>query len=69
MRVGNSIGKIVKVDNTNLEVSRGCFARIYMEIDLSKPLIPMVHILGYNQQVDYAGLHQICFDRGQYAHE
>lgn len=35
MRVCNSIGKIVKVDNTNLEASRGCFARIYVEIDIS----------------------------------
>lgn len=37
-RVGNKIGRPVKVDRTMLLASRDKFARVYVEVDLKKPL-------------------------------
>lgn len=37
-------------------------------MDLQKPLIPIIQILGHNQSVEYEGLHQICFECGKYGH-
>ncbi|CAN1124775.1 hypothetical protein LINPERHAP2_LOCUS2540 [Linum perenne] len=37
--IGNKIGKTVRLDLTTLEGSRGNFARICVEVDLSKPLL------------------------------
>ena len=39
MKVGEKIGKPVKIDEARFLVSRGHFAHVCMEIDLEKPLI------------------------------
>lgn len=64
MRVGNYLGNAVKVDDTSRETLRGRFARICFEVDLNKPIIPIVNVLGHNEAVEHEGLHQICFDCG-----
>ncbi|CAN1120338.1 hypothetical protein LINPERHAP2_LOCUS151 [Linum perenne] len=38
-RIGDRIGRTVRIDHTTLEGSRGNFARICVEVDLSKPLL------------------------------
>lgn len=40
-RVGNRLGKTLRVDETTLMASRGRFARISVEVDLHQPLISM----------------------------
>lgn len=47
---------------------RGKFARLCVQIDLKKSLIPMVHVMGHNQRIEYERLHRICFECGQYGH-
>ncbi|KAL0391297.1 UNVERIFIED_CONTAM: hypothetical protein Slati_4575900 [Sesamum latifolium] len=61
MRIGNRIGRAVKVDETMAASRR--YARVCVEVDLTKPL---VSLLGFAQAVEYEGLHQICFDCGKY---
>ncbi|KAI9109439.1 hypothetical protein K1719_019493 [Acacia pycnantha] len=39
-RIGNMIGKMIKVDRSTSVYDKGGFARICVEIDLKKPLIP-----------------------------
>ena len=39
MRLGLKIGKPVRVDNETSAMSRGHYARICVEVDLSKPLV------------------------------
>lgn len=39
-----------------------------MEIDLLKPLVPFVSIMGHLQPVEYEGLYQIYFGCGMYMH-
>ena len=47
---------------------RGKFARISVKVDLDKPLIAKIRIWGRMFQVEYEGLHQVCFRCGKYRH-
>ncbi|KAF7844636.1 putative RNA-directed DNA polymerase [Senna tora] len=68
-RVGNLIGKTLKIDPTTSITSRGKFARICVEINLKKKLVPHVVIRGRCYGVEYEGLHLICFHCGKYGHQ
>lgn len=67
-RIGSSLGTMLKIDRLTSIHSRGKFARICVEMDLSKPLVSHIIIRGYNINLEYEGLHQICFDCGCYGH-
>ncbi|XP_061373833.1 uncharacterized protein LOC133316111, partial [Gastrolobium bilobum] len=67
-RIGNWLGKMIKVDsNTNAHV-RGRFARICVELDLSQPLKGDYVLEGFTKQIEYEGLGLICFGCGKYGH-
>lgn len=68
LQIGNLIGRAIRVDLTTISHMRERFARLCIQIYLKKPLIPMMHIMGYNQRIEYKGLHRICFECGQYRH-
>lgn len=68
MRMGNKLGRAVRVDTTFVDVIWGNFAYIFVEIDLNKPLKPTVMILGRVITVEYEGLTRICFKCGYYGH-
>ncbi|KAF7839819.1 DNA polymerase alpha subunit B [Senna tora] len=67
-RVGDLIRKTLKVDQNTSLTSRGKFARICVEINLKRQLVPQVEICGRNYRVEYEGLHMICFFCGKYRH-
>lgn len=75
-RLGDRIGKTLKVDmNTltdfhsrNSRVERGKFARICVELDLQKPLVPKVIFADAIFNVEYEGLGKICFACGRFGH-
>ncbi|XP_016191766.1 uncharacterized protein LOC107632613 [Arachis ipaensis] len=67
-RVGSTIGHMLKVDRTTSIHSREKFARICVEIDLAKQLVPRISVLGSELHLEYEGLHQICFSCGKYGH-
>ncbi|CAN1332717.1 hypothetical protein LINPERPRIM_LOCUS35828 [Linum perenne] len=58
--LGNLVGKTVKIDSTTQSAERGKFARIVVEIDLDKPLPPIVLLDGAIQQVEYENLPQLA---------
>lgn len=66
--MGNTVGKAVKIDNTTLQADRGKYARVYVEVNFSAPLIPFITVLGCLQRVEYESLFLICFDCGKYGH-
>ncbi|CAN1160194.1 hypothetical protein LINPERHAP2_LOCUS23165 [Linum perenne] len=68
-KIGDRIGKTVRVDHTTLEGSRGNFARLCMEVDLSKPLLSKYHLRRRVRRIDYEVLHTIYFSCGCYGHE
>ncbi|XP_028802897.1 uncharacterized protein LOC114758054 [Neltuma alba] len=76
-RLGNIIGKTLRVDlRTCTEatdrisnVERGRFARVCVEIDLQKKLVPKVIAANRLYQVEYEGLNLICFECGRHGHK
>ncbi|CAN1193094.1 hypothetical protein LINPERPRIM_LOCUS28163 [Linum perenne] len=61
-RSGDRIGKTVRVDHTTLEGSRGNFARLCVEVDLSKPLLSKYRLRRRVRRIEYEGLHTICLN-------
>lgn len=66
--VASAIGKAIRVDSNTLRAERGKFARICVELDLSKPVIGKVCIEGFWHKIEYEGLHIICTKCGCYGH-
>ncbi|CAN1187910.1 hypothetical protein LINPERHAP2_LOCUS39002 [Linum perenne] len=67
--IGDRIGKTVRIDHTTLEGSRGNFARICVEVDLSKPLLSKYRLRRQIRRIEYEGLHVICFNCDCYGHK
>lgn len=68
LALASTVGTPVKVDTNTLKVERGCFARICVEIDLTKPVVGKVCVNGHWYKVQYEGLHMICATCGCYGH-
>ncbi|CAN1144935.1 hypothetical protein LINPERHAP2_LOCUS14393 [Linum perenne] len=66
--IGDRIGKTVRLDHTTLEGSRGNFARVCVEVDLSKPLLSKYRLRRRVRRVEYEGLHTIFYSCGCYGH-
>lgn len=58
----------MKVDHNTLKVSCGRFARVCVEIDLTKPMIGRICVEGKWYRIEYEGLHIICSHCGCYGH-
>lgn len=75
-RLGNRIGKTIKVDlltpsenpTATARVERGRYARICVELDLQRKLVSKVIAANMVYQVEYEGLGLICFGCGRYGH-
>ncbi|KAI5333294.1 hypothetical protein L3X38_023425 [Prunus dulcis] len=64
MKIGNLIGTTVKIDAHTMGQARGKFARLCVELDLSKPLIPFIVVEGRTFGVVYEGIQLVCFECG-----
>ncbi|XP_028802559.1 uncharacterized protein LOC114757642 [Neltuma alba] len=67
--LGCQIGKVIKVDKTTAKQSKGWFARLCVELDLKKPLLPVILVNRKEKKVEYEGIHLICFACGRYGHD
>ncbi|GFZ01931.1 hypothetical protein Acr_15g0005400 [Actinidia rufa] len=65
MEMGNEVGKAIKAVNS----IRGKFARVCVELDLNARLVPVVRMNEIDYNVEYEGLHLICFECGMYGHK
>lgn len=68
MAMAAAVGKPVKVDSNTLDVKRGRFVRVCVEVDLTKPVVGKVWMRGFWYKVEYVGLHRICSSCGCYGH-
>ncbi|CAI0422378.1 unnamed protein product [Linum tenue] len=66
--LGNILGRTVKLDYHTEHMERGKFARIAVELDMTKPLETRIRLDGFWQQVVYENLPEICFECGQIRH-
>ncbi|XP_017974453.1 PREDICTED: uncharacterized protein LOC108661542 [Theobroma cacao] len=67
-RLAALLGHLLKIDYNTCSKKRGKFARIAVELDLTKPLVPFVYVKGKRQKVEYEGLPRICYVCGLYGH-
>ncbi|KAM2870174.1 hypothetical protein FF1_017991 [Malus domestica] len=67
-RIGSFLGKALKIDALTLARARGKFARICIELDLTKPLEAYVQLNGAWFNLEYEGLPDICFKCEVYGH-
>lgn len=66
--LGSQIGRVLKVDTPTLKRSKGRFARVCVELDLTKPLLPLILVNGKEKRIEYECVHLICFACGRYGH-
>ncbi|CAI0393265.1 unnamed protein product [Linum tenue] len=59
--LGNLLGRTVKLDYHTEQLERGKFARLAVELDMSKPLATRIRLDGFWQPVLYENLPDICF--------
>ncbi|CAI0391111.1 unnamed protein product [Linum tenue] len=66
--LGNLIGRTIKLDFHTLNQQRARFARIAVEVDLSKPLVPRIYLDDKWQKVEYENIPAVCFECGRIGH-
>jgi hypothetical protein len=66
--IGNRVGKTVKVDKNTLTRERGKYARLCVQVNLTKPLLAAFTIKGRKYNVEYEGLHMLCLTCGKFGH-
>ncbi|CAN1178990.1 hypothetical protein LINPERHAP2_LOCUS33936 [Linum perenne] len=65
-RIGNYIGKTIRLDLATSEGARGRYARVCVEIDLSKPLLGKYMLEDRVYLVEYESIENFCFGCGKY---
>ncbi|CAN1826361.1 hypothetical protein LINPERHAP1_LOCUS31507 [Linum perenne] len=68
-RIGNYIGKTVRIDLATTEGARARYARVCVEVDVSKPLLGKYMIEDRTFLVEYESLENICASCGFYGHK
>ncbi|KAL8143876.1 hypothetical protein V2J09_016908 [Rumex salicifolius] len=66
--LANAVGSPVKVSERTVYAQRGCFARVCIELDLTKSLKGAVIINGSRVLVESEGLEAIFFKCGRFSH-
>ena len=66
--IGNAIGPVLRIDSNTASEARGRYARICVQIDLCKPLINQILLDGLVQEIQYEGVHSLCFSCGRVGH-
>ncbi|CAN1841546.1 Putative ribonuclease H protein At1g65750, partial [Linum perenne] len=67
--IGNYIGKTVRLDLATAEGARARYARVCVEIDVTKPLLGKYMIENREFHIEYESLENICFSCGFYGHK
>ncbi|CAI0377775.1 unnamed protein product [Linum tenue] len=68
LTLGNMIGREIKLDFHTQHQQRAKFARIAVELDLSKPLVTRIRLDGKWQYIEYENLPTCCFECGKIGH-
>lgn len=66
--LASSIGTLVKIDINIRLATYARFAKVCMEIDLTKPLVACFCLDDKWYFMEYEGIHTICFSGGMYGH-
>ncbi|CAI0627225.1 unnamed protein product [Linum tenue] len=66
--LGNLIGRTIKLDYHTINQQRRKFARLAVEIDMTKHLVPRIFLDDHWQKVEYENLLTVCFECGKVGH-
>ncbi|KAI9103524.1 hypothetical protein K1719_023147 [Acacia pycnantha] len=58
------IRRVLKVDKNTMKLTKGRFAKICVQLDLSNPLKPSLMYNRKKRKIKYEELHRICFNCG-----
>ena len=67
--LGSAIGPVLRIDSYTASGSRASYARLCVQIDLSKPLTNMIIVGRLRQKVLYEGISLLCFCCGRLGHK
>ncbi|XP_050277774.1 uncharacterized protein LOC126719243 [Quercus robur] len=67
-QIGEAIGRVLRIDSNTAMEARGRYARLCIQLDITKPLINTVLIGRFEQPVIYEGIHSLCFSCGRIGH-
>ncbi|XP_030923106.1 uncharacterized protein LOC115949992 [Quercus lobata] len=67
-QIGEAIGRVLRIDSHTAMEARGRYARLCIQLDVTKPLINTVLIGRFEQPVVYEGIHKLCFSCGRIGH-
>lgn len=65
-RIGKRLGRTIKVDMAIEETSSAKYARLCIEVDLSKPLVAKFQMRRRIWRIEYEGIHLVCYGYGKY---
>ncbi|CAI0443808.1 unnamed protein product [Linum tenue] len=66
MRIGQRIGKPIRVDQATSTGARSDYARVCVQVDLTKPLLSKFSLHGKKYFIQYEVLENICLKCGKY---
>ncbi|CAL1357628.1 unnamed protein product [Linum trigynum] len=66
--LGNMIGRAIKLDYHTQHQQRAKFARLAIELDLSRPLVTRIRLDDQWQYIEYENLPTVCFECGRVGH-
>ncbi|KAJ4823443.1 hypothetical protein Tsubulata_023132 [Turnera subulata] len=67
-RIAQRIGRFIKIDKVTTRSTRGKYARVSVEVDLTKPLLSKFRMHRKVWKIVYEGLTNVCFMCGRYGH-
>lgn len=68
MKIGEKVGMPIKVDYATSLITRRMFARMYVEINLTKPLLAKYNMHCKIYKIEYEVIHLVCFHCGMYGY-
>ncbi|KAJ4836332.1 hypothetical protein Tsubulata_007292 [Turnera subulata] len=68
LALGDLVGEAIRIDHATREHKRGRFAKIAVEVDLTKPLKGTILFMGKDQKVIYEGLPTLYYQCGSASH-
>ena len=67
--IGGAIGPVLRIDAYTAMGTRASYARLCIQVDLTKPLIMAVRVGKLRQKVLYEGISSLCFCCGRLGHK
>ncbi|CAI0419541.1 unnamed protein product [Linum tenue] len=68
LRIASRAGRPIRLDRATETGARAKFARVCVEVDLTKPLLSKFKVAGIEYEIKYEGLYNVCFQCGRYGH-